>query len=123
MLDCQLRSPDRTFYEGKAASVAARSQKGEFAVLPHHAPLLAELAPGRIRIQTPSGELRFACFGGSMSVEQNRVVILGFEVVPEDEIDLEAARRLASDPALSDEGREAARVRLGWLEKVAGKHA
>jgi F-type H+-transporting ATPase subunit epsilon len=122
MLDCQLRSPDRTFFDGEAASVTARSPKGEFAILSQHAPLLTELAPGRIRIRTAEGELRFACFGGTLSVEKDRVVILGFEILPEEEIDLDSARRLASDAGCSDAERESARIRLRWLESLSGDH-
>jgi F-type H+-transporting ATPase subunit epsilon len=122
MLHCQLRSPDRTFYEGEATSVTARSPSGEFAVLPHHAPLLAELAAGPIRIQTASGERQFACFGGTLAVEGDRMVILGSEIVPREEIDLEAARRRAADVARPDAERELARARLGLFETVAGSH-
>jgi F-type H+-transporting ATPase subunit epsilon len=122
MLHCQLRSPDRTFYEGEALSVTARSLKGEFAVLPHHAPLLAELAAGPVRIKTASDELQFACFGGTVAVEDDRMVILGSEIVPREEIDLEAARRRAADVGRSDAERDVARARLRLLEKVAGSH-
>jgi F-type H+-transporting ATPase subunit epsilon len=122
MLHCQLRSPDRTFYEGEATSVTARSPSGEFAVLPHHAPFLAELAAGPIRIQTASGERQFACFGGTLAVEGDRMVILGSEIVPREEIDLEAARRRAADVARPDAEREVARARLGLFEKVAGSY-
>jgi len=122
MLHCQLRSPDRTFFEGEVTSVTARSPRGEFAVLPHHAPLLAELAAGPVRIQTASGERRFACFGGTLAVEGDRIVILGSEIVPREEIDLAAARRRATGAVGSDAEREAARARLRLLEKVAGSH-
>jgi len=122
MLHCQLCSPDRTFYEGEATSVTARSPSGEFAVLPHHAPLLAELAAGPIRIQTASGERQFACFGGTLAVEGDRMVILGSEIVPREEIDLDAARHRAADAARPDAERELARARLVLFEKVAGSH-
>jgi len=122
MLHCQLRSPDRAFCEGGTTSVTARSPRGEFAVLPHHAPLLAELAAGPVRIQTASGERQFACFGGTLAVEGDRIVILGSEIVPREEIDLAAARRRATGAVGSDAEREAARARLRLLEKVAGSH-
>jgi len=122
MLHCQLRSPDRTFFEGEATSVTARSPRGEFAVLPHHAPLLAELVAGPVRIRTASGERQFACFGGTLAVEGDRIVILGSEIVPREEIDLVAARHRATGAVGSDAEREAARTRLRLLEKVAGSH-
>jgi F-type H+-transporting ATPase subunit epsilon len=114
MFQCQLRSPDRTLYDGEAVSVTARSPRGEFAVLAHHAPLLAELAVGPLRIRTATEELRFAFFGGTLSANANRVVILGSEIVPREEIDLEEERRRAGE---APQGK--ARERLELLEKVA----
>jgi F-type H+-transporting ATPase subunit epsilon len=122
MLSCQLRSPDRTFYEGEAESVMARSPRGEFGVLAHHAPLLAELAPGLLRIRTTDGDLGFACFGGTLSVDSNRVVILGSEIVPREEIDLEGARRVAADASLPPAEHARAQARLEVFEKVARRH-
>lgn len=122
MLKCQLRSPDRTFYDGDAVSVTARSRHGEFAVLAQHAPLLAELAAGPLRIRTATGVLDFACFGGTLSMEGNRAVVLGFDIVPRDEIDLESARRRAADTSLGAAESADARARLELLEKVAGYH-
>ncbi len=122
MLSCQLRSPDRTFFDGEAVSVTARSPRGEFAVLAHHAPLLAELAPGLLRIRTANGDHGFACFGGTLSMDSNRVVILGSEIVPREEIDLEGARRAAADATLPPAELARARARLELFEKVARRH-
>jgi F-type H+-transporting ATPase subunit epsilon len=114
MLSCQLRSPDRTLYDGDVVSVTARSPRGEFAVLAHHAPLLAELAMGPLRIRTATEELRFACFGGTLAMDGSRVVILGSEIIRREEIDLEAERlRAGTSP------EAVARARLELLEKVA----
>ena len=122
MFTCQLRSPDRTFYDGEAVSVTARSPRGEFAILAHHAPLLAELAAGPLRIRTETGVLEFACFGGTLTMEANRAVILGFDIVPRDEIDLESARRRVAEAASGPAEAAAAKARLELLEKVAGHH-
>jgi len=121
-LRCQLRSPDRTFYDGEAVSVTARSPHGEFAVLANHAPLLAELAAGPLRIRTPEGVLEYACFGGTLSMEKNRAVVLCSDIVPRDEIEVEAARRRAADPSVDAGERERAKARLEVLEKVVGDH-
>jgi F0F1-type ATP synthase epsilon subunit len=95
MLSCQLRSPDRTLYDGDVVSVTARSPRGEFAVL-------------------ATEELRFACFGGTLAMDGSRVVILGSEIIRREEIDLEAERlRAGTSP------EAVARARLELLEKVA----
>jgi len=97
--------------------VTAGSPREEFAVLAEHAPLLAELTTGPLCIRTATDELRFACFGGTLSMDGKRVVILGSEIVPRDEIDLDAERRKAG---ATPQG--AAKARLELLEKVARDH-
>lgn len=118
---CQLRSPDRTFFDGDALSVTARSARGEFAILANHAPLLAELSAGPLKIRTAETVLEYACLGGTLSMEANRAVILGSDIVPRDEIDLEAARRAALASTTPDE-QARAKARLEILEKVVGQH-
>jgi F-type H+-transporting ATPase subunit epsilon len=122
MLHCQLRSPDRTFYDGEVVSVTARSPRGEFCVLAQHAPLLAELAEGPIRIRTADGELQFACFGGTLSMDGARVVVLGSEIVPREEIDVGELRTRIADPSLPLPELAALQARLRLLERVAGRH-
>lgn len=118
-MHCRIRSPERTLYEGDATMVVARSAQGEFAVLEGHAPLLAQLREGPVRIKTASGERTFVCFGGTLDVQAGVVTILTPEALPREEIDIEALQRRASDETLDDEERGAASRRLqavGWLE-------
>jgi F-type H+-transporting ATPase subunit epsilon len=122
MVYCELRSPDRTFYQGEAVSVTARSSRGEFAVLAHHAPLLAELSPGSIRIRTATEEREYACFGGTLSTDGARIVILGREIVPREEIHTDELRKLLDDPSRSPPEVAELQARIALLEKVAGRH-
>jgi F0F1-type ATP synthase epsilon subunit len=119
---CELRSPTRTHFAGDASMVVARSHRGEFAVMQHHAPLLAELRPGAVRIQSPSGEKVFACFGGTLDVKDDVVSISVSIAIPIEEIDLDAARRTVDDPGLDEEGRRRAQERLAVLERVQEGH-
>jgi F-type H+-transporting ATPase subunit epsilon len=102
--------------------VVARSHRGEFAVLPHHAPLLAELQPGPVRIKTPSEEIVFACSGGVLDVKDDVVSVLVFDAIRADEIDLDDARRATEDPGLDDAARRRALARLALLERVKEGH-
>lgn len=122
MVYCELRSPDRTFYQGEVMSVTARSSRGEFSVLAHHAPLLAELSPGPIRIRTATEEQEFVCFGGTLSTDGVRIVILGRDIVPRAEIHIDELRRLLEDPSHSAEEVAVLQARLALFEKVAGRH-
>jgi F-type H+-transporting ATPase subunit epsilon len=119
---CELRSPTRAYYTGEATLVVARSHRGEFAVMQHHAPLLAELRPGVVRIQTGEEEKAFACFGGSLAVKEDIVSIFVLDAVAVEEIDLDAARRALEDPGLDEIGRQRASERLEMLSRAKEEH-
>ena len=87
-MHCQLRSADRTFFDGDASMVVAQSPHGEFAIMDGHAPLLAVLDRGPVRIHT-DGETRiFACRHGTLRTTGDRVRLLVESAVPVEEIDL-----------------------------------
>ncbi len=85
---CQLRSADRTFFDGDVSMVVAQSPRGEFAIMDGHASLLAVLDRGPIRIHA-DGETRvFACRRGTLRTTGDRVSLLVESAVPVEEIDL-----------------------------------
>jgi F-type H+-transporting ATPase subunit epsilon len=76
-LQVELVSADRKVWSGEASMVVARTVEGEIGLLPGHAPLLAVLAGGDIRISPTSGEHVVASAeGGFLSVEHDRVTIV-----------------------------------------------
>src|SRR3954470_19127745 len=81
-------------WSGEASMVIARTTEGELGVLPGHAPLLGELAPGGVvRIHRESGEdLIVAAHGGFLSVTERGVSILAETAEFSTEIDVERAR-------------------------------
>jgi len=112
-MQCQVRSPDRTLFDGEATMVVARSSTGEFAVMDDHAPLLATLRSGPLRIKTPETERVFACFGGSLRVsDAAEVTVLVEEAIPVEEIALSEAM------AALEASDEAMRARLAVLQEV-----
>jgi len=95
-MQCTVQSADRTFFDGEAVMVVARSERGEFAVMEGHAPLLSALRSGPLRVQTAESEQVFACFGGTLRVTESAdVAVLVEDAVPVDEIT--AALEGASD--------------------------
>jgi len=87
-MHCTVRSADRTLYEGDVHHVVARSPHGEFAVMDHHAPLLAVLATGIVRLRTADAEeLGFVCSSGTFDFADNRATLLVERPVRVDEID------------------------------------
>jgi len=87
-MHCQLRSADRTFFDGDASMVVAQSPRGEFAILDGHAPLLAVLDRGPVRIHTAGATRVFACQRGTLRTTGDRVSLLVESAVPVEEINL-----------------------------------
>ena len=96
IMHCQLRSADRTFFDGVASMVVAQSERGEFAIMDGHAPLLAVLDRGPVRIHTDDATKVFACRRGTLRTSGDRVTLLVESAVPVEEIDLpEVEARMA----------------------------
>ncbi|HEY2273192.1 MAG TPA: F0F1 ATP synthase subunit epsilon [Jatrophihabitantaceae bacterium] len=102
-MQVELVSVERPIWSGEASAVFARTVDGELGVLPHHAPLLGALEPGRIvRIEREGEEdLRVAVHGGFLSVRPDGVSVLAEMAETADEIDVSRARA-ALDRADSD---------------------
>ena len=93
-LQVELVAVERKIWSGEATMVIARTTEGELGVLPGHAPLLGQLAPGGVvTIRTESGEdLTVAAHGGFLSVSERGVSILAESAEIASEIDVERAR-------------------------------
>ena len=93
-LQVELVAVEKMIWSGEASMVIARTTEGELGVLPGHAPLLGELAPGGVvTIRSQSGEdLVVAAHGGFLSVTERGVSILAETAELSNEIDVERAR-------------------------------
>ena len=78
-------SPERKLFEGPAQFVVVPAFDGEIGILRDHAPLMALLGEGAIRIETESGAHNFHVSGGFVQVVDNVVSVLSEEAVPVDE--------------------------------------
>jgi len=76
-LQVELVGADSRVWSGTASMVVARSVDGEIGVLSGHAPLLAVLAAGEVRITAADGSTVMAeTDGGFLSVEHDRVTVV-----------------------------------------------
>jgi F-type H+-transporting ATPase subunit epsilon len=76
-LEVTLVSADRRVWSGEASRVIARTVEGDIGILGGHAPLLAVLAEGEIRITPTGGDDVVATLdGGFLSVEHDRVTVV-----------------------------------------------
>lgn len=100
MMLCTVRSAERVVFEGPVERVVARSPYGEFAVMGGHAPLVAVLVPGVVRIQAEGKEHVIVCRGGTVDVTPQHVTLLVERPHTLEEIDVDVLRaQLASDAA------------------------
>ncbi|HEU4456976.1 MAG TPA: F0F1 ATP synthase subunit epsilon [Longimicrobium sp.] len=69
-------SPERTVYEGEADQVVAPAFNGQLGILRGHAPLMALLGQGVLRVTSGGREQRFEVSGGFLQVADNVVTVL-----------------------------------------------
>ncbi|MGD2154341.1 MAG: F0F1 ATP synthase subunit epsilon [Gemmatimonadales bacterium] len=74
-----LISPERKVFEGPAKFLVVPSFDGEIGILRDHAPLMALLGEGTLRIVTEQGTRRFHVSGGFVQVVNNEVSVLSEE--------------------------------------------
>jgi F-type H+-transporting ATPase subunit epsilon len=96
MIHVDLITPEKLAFSDTVEFIAAPTTLGEIGVLPHHAPLLTQLAPGELRFRK-DGVTRFvAISGGFLEVQKgSRVSIFAETAEFADEIDVERARLAA----------------------------
>ena len=76
MLKVSVISPEQTLYEGEASSVVAPAYDGQVGILTGHAPMMALLGQGTLRLSGSAGELRFAVEGGFLQVADDLVRVV-----------------------------------------------
>jgi len=107
-LQVRLVVPDRILVDQSVDAVEVPSRSGYFEVLYGHAPLLAVIAPGEVRLHGgEAGERRFNVARGFVEVLPERVTILVESARPPEEIDVaDTQRRLEHAHKLYDEAGE-----------------
>jgi F-type H+-transporting ATPase subunit epsilon len=95
--DLSVVTPDGAAFEGEAEMVIVPGAAGEIGVLARHAPLVAMLKAGEIRVKAGNEWQSFAAGPGYFKVQQDRAIALVDDAVRAEEIDIEEARREAED--------------------------
>jgi F-type H+-transporting ATPase subunit epsilon len=93
-LQVRLVVPDRILVDQSVDAVEVPSKSGDFEVLYGHAPLLAVIAPGVVRLHGgQAGERSFNVARGFVEVLPERVTILVESARPKEEIDVTDTQR------------------------------
>jgi F-type H+-transporting ATPase subunit epsilon len=91
--DLSVVTPDGAAFEGEAEMVIVPGAAGEIGVLARHAPLVAMLKAGEIRVKAGNDWQSFAAGPGYFKVQQDRAIALVDDAVRAEEIDIDEARR------------------------------
>jgi F-type H+-transporting ATPase subunit epsilon len=127
-LHVDIVSAEGEIFSGPAKMVFLPAAEGEIGVAPRHAPLLALLKAGEVRVQPPEGEeLSFFVGGGALEVQPARVTVLADTAARAADLDEAAAiaarqraeqalagkiDKLEQAEALAELARAAAQLRL-----------
>ena len=72
-----ITTPDQQLFSGEASLVQLPGLDGLFEILENHAPLVAALKKGKIKVQTADGDTEFYDInGGTAEVLHNNILVL-----------------------------------------------
>jgi F-type H+-transporting ATPase subunit epsilon len=94
MFTYEIVSPESVVAQGQARMLVLEAYEGQLGLLKDHAPIVAQLEPGVVRIysdQTDRSEGYFIA-GGIVSMMENRCAILADEVLPVAQVTRELAQ-------------------------------
>jgi len=107
----EIVSAEGAIFSGDATMVFAPGKMGELGIAPRHAPLLTDLKPGSIRVETTEGEEKFFYVtGGVLEIQPYLVTVLADSALRADQLDEDAAL------AARERAREALEGRLGEVD-------
>ena len=92
IINVEIVSAEGEIFSGEAEMVFAPARLGEVGIAPRHAPLLTDLIPGEVRVQTAEeDEKLFYVTGGVLEVQPHLVTVLADSALRADQLDESAA--------------------------------
>ncbi len=114
VLNTRLITPEKVLFEGQVRSVVAPAVDGMLGVLGGHAPLMAALGSGVLKLTIGDERSYYAVSGGFLQVKDNSVIVLADKAVDAAGVDLNEARdrqaRLENSYAGAEERTEKHRL-------------
>ena len=129
-LHIQIVTPEKIILDTQADEIIAPTTTGEIAILPHHIPLLTQLAPGELTIKKENKLEHFVVAGGFLEIGKDTVSVLAdyavhgehISAVKAQEAKERAEKRMAEKKSEEDFAIAEAEFRRAILElKVARK--
>lgn len=76
MLELQILSPTGEIFNDSVDEVILPTDKGEIAILPHHADIFSKLTEGMITVKKSAKVTHIAIIGGFLEIKKGKVVVL-----------------------------------------------
>lgn len=122
-LSLEVITPSKKAFTGEVKSVTLPGTLGSFQVLYNHAPLLSSLEVGEIKIVDAAGnETHYAVGGGTVEVQDNKVLVLAESFEKPSDIDArraeEAKKRAQARLKNRDEDLDDARAEIALKRAI-----
>ncbi|MCX7999886.1 MAG: ATP synthase F1 subunit epsilon [Leptospiraceae bacterium] len=108
-------SPEKILYSGEATYVSLPGTNGLFGVMANHAPLVAELEIGILRIENEALEFKMVVDGGFVQVKGNKVNVLANGGALKEEVQLaqlEKLKQTIETKTTSEKERELKKIKF-----------
>ena len=120
----EIVTPEKVSFSDEVESLVVPAERGYLGVLAGHAPLLAALRPGEIRMLKDGAERWFTTSGGFMEVAGNKASLLVESAEAVEEIDVpraqESLKRAQERLAAADKGVDRDRAQAA-LERARNR--
>lgn len=126
-LHYEIVSPERLLKDAEAAMIVVPGTEGDFAALPHHAPMMSTIRPGVVEIyETEGGEAeRLFVKGGLAQISPAGLTILAEETLSLDTVNTDELNQKIADTrediedAKDDVERAGLEKELDWMLALA----
>jgi F-type H+-transporting ATPase subunit epsilon len=118
-------SAEESMFSGLAEFVVVPAEEGDIGVYPRHAPLMAALRPGSVRIQPPDGkeEILIYVSGGLLEIQPHAVSVLSDTAIRSHDLDealaLEAKKKAEELMAKRQAAMDYARAQAELAQAIA----
>lgn len=90
----EIITPSKSVYKGEIKSLTVPGTSGNFQVLFNHAPILSTFEIGKIKLSDAHDkEIEYATSGGTVEINENKILVLADSAETSDEIDIERAKK------------------------------
>jgi len=92
-LNLEIVTPDKPIFNEVIESVTVPGTMGSFQILKNHAPLISTFDVGVVTIKSGNEPAYFSTSGGTVEVNDNKVLVLADSIEPIDQIDIDRAEK------------------------------